>query len=750
MNGITNVNIVEELYLGIINDYNQVITILNQCKALINGNMLSGELRSYFNQLGSANEISTDTIQLVNECQNIQIKIKTSIELCNSMDEDMKWQLESLINEIFTDETISSTEYMGATYDERVKYVNSLIASSEQVLVQLEEAYKATFGNGIKMDSEKAECFVNLLTAVGVFEINTANKDDKSLLDKVYSETLYNDAKGCFNIEQLGYIIDFCNENGVVSSLREYVVNGKSWEESGLEDLFGYNLKLTTHGWMYGNGINVDDYTSLDAESIFIQKYIDLYCDEGVQKFSDIIYNFNEKTGYGYNLYDLGYDGENPFWFRNINDKEYMVELLKNQVKLNDIFVMYDEVQSLHTKCLGQYEEIQTLKNSVYNFKQYAMLMPFEPYMKEEEYLNNYLSKDYSNYSHKEISNKWIKYLTVDEIAMFDYVYNEKSQYEAKEYLLAIEDRINQRIGFERMADFADSLNKEHDLGKEQAQLLSMLGSTGPGGMVVSSSLLLIDNLFPDFYDYLVDVGIVTTEGFIDGNYNFIDGLSDFIYADGKRDAKDYEMIYKMQLLMGEKIQMSTGDGIYEVELSDEFSEFQKKSYEVLYQYGNSIGSMAIPILVSYIPVVGSGLSLTLRSASSIGNSRENLMQQGLDKNSAYIYGAFLGLSETVIEQIIGGLPGSSRVVSKSWIQQLKSIVGESCEEIIQTYISAGITSMATGEPIDLTSLTGEALEAGLMAIATTVTLNGGGKVLVKMSDLVLEINNTEINSQTV
>ena len=283
-----NLNIDSDFYNGIVSDYNQIISDLNQCISLENGNMLTNQLRSYYNQLGTSSAITSGISHLVVECESIKIKINAGVETCNSADEEMKWQLESLMDNLFTDNTISSSEYMGSTYEERVNYVNDLIVSSENVLKQLEETYKDTFGNGINMDKDKAECFVNLLTALGAFDLN--NDNDKSLFGKAYSKTVYNEKTGCFNIEQLGYVIDFCNDSGVVSSLRKYVKEGNSWEESGLDNLFGNNLKKTTFGFMYGNGIYVDDYDSLDAENIFIQKYINLYCNKNEQGFSDIIY----------------------------------------------------------------------------------------------------------------------------------------------------------------------------------------------------------------------------------------------------------------------------------------------------------------------------------------------------------------------------------------------------------------------------------------------------------------------------
>ena len=762
MNNQNNLNINSNFYNGIISDYSQIISILNQCSSFVNGNMLSGELRTYYDQSRTSNEISSGIDNLVTECENTKIKINEGVETCNAVDEEMKWQLESLMNSLFTDETISSDEYMGRTYEERVAYVNNLLASSKSVLEEYEKMYEETFGKGIKASEDSAVCFVNLLTALGLFDGSNIYKED-NLFNVVNPGTLYYRETGCFDINKLGTVLDYCNNNGVIPAIREYIVDGKSWGESGLEKLFGKNLKACAEYYWFDYS---SDWENYDAESIFIQNYVNQYMiveDYRIQNdfYSDILtvareirtngedYNGIDVNSDINNIYNIGYDNNNFFsWGFDIKNKDYAIELIKGHIRQNDIFAMYDESQELHTECVIMQNDINVLKNDVYNMEQYAKLLPFEPYLSEEGYLRDYAKRDYSNYKNKDFSTKELKYLSQDEVAMLAYIYDKYGIEQADDYYDALEDRRCQREGFEGMAEFAESLNKEHGFNFIE-YLMENSNTVGFGGALTSGATFeIVSNLFPGFYDWMVDAGIATTEGFIDGNYNFIDGLSDFIYADGIRDAKDYEMIYKMKLLMGESIPMQYGNEVYEVGLSEDFSDFQKTSYKYLYQYGNTIGNMTIPTLVSYVPYVGKALSFTLRTVSSIGNNTEDLMQQGLDKNNAYMYGTFLGLSEAVIEQIVGGLPGSAGNVPKTWLGQVRSMLSESAEEVIQTYTSAVITSYATGEPIDLAQLNGEALEAALMAIATTGTMNAGGMVTIKMlDDITINTRPSDFNS---
>ena len=106
-----------------------------------------------------------------------------------------------------------------------------------------------------------------------------------------------------------------------------------------------------------------------------------------------------------------------------------------------------------------------------------------------------------------------------------------------------------------------------------------------------------------------------------------------------------------------------------------------------------------------------------------------------------------MGLSEGTIEMLIGGLPGGAGNVPKGWLSYVKSSLSEAGEEAFQTYVTRGFECMATGEPYDLLGTTKEAGEAGWMAIWTSAAMSGGGKVVVKAGDVIIETTPSEFNS---
>ena len=183
------------------------------------------------------------------------------------------------------------------------------------------------------------------------------------------------------------------------------------------------------------------------AEALFLQEY--LSCQTSDREFIEEYYkNCNGKT----------------YW-DDIQNNESAINCLKNRIfnqlsttRAVTVFnedTLSEEVKNLNAADLTSYllknekelrESIQSLSNTIYNYKQYEKIMPFEGDMSTKEYLD-YLVRDYSN-----TTDGRLKYLDQKELALYTMFKETGRNSEAEGYLKAMEDLINQRKGYEEAA----------------------------------------------------------------------------------------------------------------------------------------------------------------------------------------------------------------------------------------------------------------------------------------------------------
>ena len=650
-----------------------------------------------------------------------------------------------------------------STLEERREALLNIINIYEGHLNELRKAYEEIYGKGLVFDEARATEMIRLFEALKLFGNWSAGDNIfQNSHGVVEGNKLYKSEIGAFDVRQLGCMVECIRSSDIIPSLKNYFEKGQSWEESGLEELCGYKLRAD-YNYKKGLGkISID--LENDAESIFLRNYIEGFYNthEGQNEFAEFVGAYDsfygmlaweeEKYPGVHNYFlssetkeiseedqkryeewykqlggkDLEFNRDNGYYIidelanyygvttpggytTNVGDlnnselelKDLTRKIIKTYVKQNDIIgdtveamTGYDDLTNEYGGIFSLEQDIMGLSNTVYNYKQYYKLMPYEEAKNDYLYITKYLGKQYDeSYENEYLDNEWLKYLDKSEVALIDYLYHEKDKYEAKKYIDAMTDTVNQRKGMANAVRYAESLNGEYPL------------------------------------DDVVDTLISLNTGLLDGVVNFGEGFVNLVAADGVRDARDYELMYKMMLLSPDN------DNKYTSNLSDG----EKKWLSQVYSAGSSLGYMAIPTLLSYVPVVGGALSYTTLTLSSTGNNTKDLMQQGVDKSHAYLYGFTMALSETMVEKLIGGLPGGADNAGKGLFGLIKSSLGEAGEEAFQTYLSEGIACIATGEPFDLASVSKEAYEAGLMAIFTSGAMNAGGKVFIKVADTVIE-----------
>lgn len=767
-----------ELFDEILKIYNKIYDDLKVWKRFAKSSNLTGELRDYYNNVIGNNDIEKIIDEMISDFEDIVLKIEASINTYEEIDKSLYYSLNSLITEIFSLDS-SMVNIEGSTYEDRRIYIDETIKNLVHTLNVLEGEYEELYGEGIPIDGQKAIGFVNLLSSLGLFSLENGDIENYSEGESnVY--TLYNKETGCFDIKQLGYVLNYCKERDIFPSIKKYVVEGEDWCSSGMDSLFGERLiKQTAYvvgpyhisfkqiepyegeysGWCV---FNENGNVICDAESVFLSNYTCSYINENgdiEEDFYRDIEAINANLGNAYAPIDgkngkryyahefengrytvnwaFGMSGTNygqPFYhLMTLENKEYVSTVIKEHIKVNDVFSMVEEdndkdtknIYELYNEAVIMESDIMKMSQSIYQYRLYYNLMPYEEKRKNKDF-NAYLNKDYSNYSNKVFESgeykDWLKYMDRSEVVLFEYLMNTEGESSAKNYLNILEDTVNQRIGYMNAVSFVENLNEE------DTYTLSDIFTLPP-------VFYFLSQLEPNAYDTIEDFSTSATTGLGDGLYNYGNGWYDLVTADGIRSAKDYEFMYKMQLL-------STNNE-YNMNLSSTERTFLKGVYEV----GNSLGYMTVPTLLSYIPVVGKPLSTVSLLGSSSGNNTEDLMQQGVNRSDAYLYGSLMGLSETAIEMICGGLPGSKDVATKGFTSLVKSSLEEAGEEFVQTYLSSGIASCATGEPVDLSNLTGEALHSAFMAIFTSAAMNVGGKAYIKVADTIIEVSPSDYNS---
>lgn len=443
----------------------------------------------------------------------------------------------------------------------------------------------------------------------------------------------------CDNVVEL---IKFCNENEVIEKITEYM-NGASWKDSGLEEFY--------------NGEE-----------------------------------FNEEIL----LADLRYSGS--LLADEIKDSKSLREWLKSTSEgWNSA---YSELSEKGTDYSIRSYDIAKLSQIIYELKEVKGLLPYQELMSTVD-LSKYKEKDWENY--KLIDRRNLEYMSLEEAALYDYLYETEGKEGANKYILAMEDTINRREAAKNAIEYLD-------------------------GLAVNG------------FD-LTDTFASAWDGTIEGLNTFFDGLKNFFVADGKKSVGDYERLYKTMFLL-------QGSEEYGIDYSEVFTDLERDFLNWNHQLWSSVGNMMIPSLVGFIPVVGKYAASGLMFMSIAGNSTESALQEGYGNIQSRFYGLLTGLSEVVTERLLGGIPGLSDLddipngASKTLLGKLKDFMSgtkvfvgnmtkEAREEFIQEYIGAGIENFVLSKNTDLFSpeLFGEAMYSASIGFASS-GVHQGGKVL--------------------
>ncbi len=722
------IDIYYSVMASIINKIKSMAGLVTSCDTSY-ANCLTGELRDFYNTLNdNTPEAIKNLIDLIMAAASVT---ESSVSLCHDIGIEILKELEALINGFLnlSDDNIDIYDYVDET---QPADISKIIESYERVLNDLVSTYTNLYGNGVPFDKDKINCMLNLFSSLGIFngiDGDTPHADENGICVQKYNNIF-------LDVDQTNELLTYINNKDVMSSIKRYL-NGEDWVQSGMDTLFGEKL-INSYDVKNGNlDFKNERIKNIDSETIFLENYIngcygtlrrlgkgdysqshsdfgnfanDLFLGENI---SDELFEKLEFFDNTFSEYD-GYEGY------KVDNKEsariYVLEYIKNK----DVVSVYDKVQDDLNNCLTMQNDLKTLSNTVYNYKQAQKLMPYEKYLQDTGY-NEYLAINYEDYTL--IDKSKLEYLKQEEIALYDYLYNNKGKKLANDYLNALNDMINSRQGLVNAYNYYNSVNDK--------------------------SLIVAD---------LITVG----NGFLDGNMNFIQGLKRFYNPSGVRSALDYSIMYKVGFLDNPvgmyksyadilDIKKDLNKDAFFVNLSDE----ERKSLKITYNLFNGVGNMFIPQMVGLAGSIASKVTQNpifatasgklrdlLIFQSSAGNSINNALVEGYSPATSYLYGGLAGASEMLFEKI-GGIIGIGEDIGLSSLKgfdfvkgYVKSMFREGREEFFQEYFNAGMRAAILGEPLDLTNTTFDALIAGLYGMGTagimnspTIAIKFGGKV---------------------
>ena len=384
--------------------------------------------------------------------------------------------------------------------------------------------------------------------------------------------------------------------------------------------------------------------------------------------------------------------------------EEYKKENLDKAISENTEFSTYDE----YLKRIEELESQQvTLNSAIYKTEQLKKMAKYEFLVKEEDYQNfNYECQidksvieemrmqmgtqvSYSEYCSKtgdKISPLefciWVQdnypdttatamdnetllktLISVadkdsDLIKTYNYLFEKEGIESANKYLEDIEDQINQLAGQKKAEKFLAGLEKDENGNYNYEDIMNHFKVTG--------------------------------KGLGDGAQSFFLGLAAWHQSSDVYSVEEYESLYILEALSGDK----------------EFANFLDNNYEISMSVGNMLPSMAAGMLLT--PAAGT----FLMGASAGGNSYHQALVNGASIRDAVFYGVLSGTSEATLEKYLGAIPGLSDIKVSSLKDLGKSVLKEGTEEWTQEYVDAALRGTVLGEQIEGDQLNADALKS--------------------------------------
>ena len=400
--------------------------------------------------------------------------------------------------------------------------------------------------------------------------------------------------------------------------------------------------------------------------------------------------------------------------------------------------------------------EIEQLKASRYEMLQILKEQPYIELMDTDDF-KNYVANNKDNpnselYKLYGIKNGTItmdddsywrfKYFTEQDMLIFSYLWDMQSPKAAREYVDAIEDKLNKVEGYANAEKFLDSIRDENGNIDPDVRAGVLSGAKG------------FENGVSTFFDGLgnafSDEGMMSTTQYeqmyilnelTNSSGNYISKLANEIYAEqGEEVANDF--LKKMYNSETNEIDLEYAKTMLSEQeynnLIIKIDTDKKSRLDNVYELGSSFGNMAptlaLAIAVSFV-APGAGITIAgktfafntlissgLMGLSVGGNAKNQALMQGNDLYISTIYGLASGFSETSLSLLLGNIPGLSATAEFSIIGLLK----EGGEEALQEGVDALLRSVLLGETIDYDKLPKDMIKSFCYGVIMSGITNGG------------------------
>ena len=419
--------------------------------------------------------------------------------------------------------------------------------------------------------------------------------------------------------------------------------------------------------------------------------------------------------------------------------------------------------------------EIEQLKASRYEMVQRLKEQPYIELMDTDDF-KNYVTNNKDNpnselYKLYGIKNGTItmdddsywrfKYFTEQDMLIFSYLWDTQSPKAAREYVDAIEDKLNKVEGYANAEKFLDSIRDENGNIDPDVRAGVLSGAKG------------FENGVSTFFDGLgnafSDEGMMSTTQYeqmyilnelTNSSGNYISKLANEIYAEqGEEVANDF--LKKMYNSETNEIDLEYAKTMLsEQEYNNLIIKIDtdKKSrldnvYELGSNFGNMAPTLALSIAVSFV-APGAGITIAgktfafntlissgLMGLSAGGNAKNQALMQGNDLYISMVYGLASGFSETSLGLLLGNIPGLSATAEFSIIGLLK----EGGEEALQEGVDDLLRSVLLGETIDYDQLPKDMIKSFCYGVIMSGITNGGKFAFsIAMGNETIKINSMD------
>lgn len=400
--------------------------------------------------------------------------------------------------------------------------------------------------------------------------------------------------------------------------------------------------------------------------------------------------------------------------------------------------------------------EIEQLKASRYEMLQRLKEQPYIELMDTDDF-KNYVANNKDNpnselYKLYGIKNGTItmdddsywrfKYFTEQDMLIFSYLWDMQSPKAVREYVDAIEDKLNKVEGYANAEKFLDSIRDENGNIDPDVRAGVLSGAKG------------FENGVSTFFDGLgnafSDEGMMSTTQYeqmyilnelTNSSGNYISKLANEIYAEqGEEVANDF--LKKMYNSETNEIDLEYAKTMLSEQeynnLIIKIDTDKKSRLDNVYELGSSFGNMAptlaLAIAVSFV-APGAGITIAgktfafntlissgLMGLSVGGNAKNQALMQGNDLYISTVYGLASGFSEASLGLLLGNIPGLSATAEFSIIGLLK----EGGEEALQEGVDALLRSVLLGETIDYDQLPKDMIKSFCYGVIMSGITNGG------------------------